>query len=98
MKLELPAVPRSNGELVFQSPWESRAFGLAVALAESGALEWDDFRVQLVRAIEDRDPTQPYNYYEYWLNALEQALVTTGVVDTRALLASVKSVLDHPEH
>ena len=30
--------PRANGELVFEAPWESRAFGVAVALHESGAL------------------------------------------------------------
>ena len=26
------APPRDNGELVFAAPWESRAFGLALAL------------------------------------------------------------------
>ena len=30
------APPRSNGELVFAEPWESRAFGVAVALARRG--------------------------------------------------------------
>lgn len=91
-------VPRSNGELLFESPWESRAFGLAVALAESKALVWDDFRAELVRAIDERDPQAPYRYYEYWLIALERALVSTGVFDTSALSASVRSVMDHREH
>jgi nitrile hydratase accessory protein len=96
---ELPAdVPRSNGELLFESPWESRAFGLAVALADSGALVWDDFRTELVKAIGERDPETPYRYYEYWLTALERALVSTGVFDTSALSASVRSALDRPEH
>jgi len=96
---ELPAdVPRSNGELLFEFPWESRAFGLAVALADSGALGWDDFRAELVRAIGERDPEAPYRYYEYWLIALERALVSTGVFDTSALSASVRAVMDHPEH
>ena len=26
------SLPRSNGELIFDAPWEGRAFGLAVAL------------------------------------------------------------------
>ena len=30
------APPRSNGELVFEAPWESRSFGMAVALSEPG--------------------------------------------------------------
>jgi nitrile hydratase accessory protein len=96
---ELPAdVPRSNGELLFEFPWESRAFGLAVALAEAGALAWDDFRAELVKAIDERDFEAPYRYYEYWLTALERALVSTGVFDTSALSASVRSVLEHREH
>ena len=28
------ALPRKNGELVFEAPWEGRAFGLAVALSD----------------------------------------------------------------
>ena len=32
------APPRRNGELVFEVPWESRAFGVALALCEAGAL------------------------------------------------------------
>ena len=33
------ALPRENGELVFQAPWEARAFGLAVALNEKDLYE-----------------------------------------------------------
>ena len=45
------AVPRKNGELVFKAPWEGRVFGMAVALNETGAYPWDDFRSQLVQKI-----------------------------------------------
>ena len=34
------AFPRKNGELVFEAPWEARAFGLAVALSEAGQFPW----------------------------------------------------------
>ena len=30
------AMPRSNGELVFDAPWQSRAFGMAVGLSRAG--------------------------------------------------------------
>ena len=30
------ALPRPNGELVFSTPWEGRAFGIAVALKNAG--------------------------------------------------------------
>ncbi|MDT7620396.1 MAG: hypothetical protein QOF99_1297, partial [Pseudonocardiales bacterium] len=36
------APPRSNGELVFAEPWESRAFGMAVTLFDAGAFRWPD--------------------------------------------------------
>jgi hypothetical protein len=37
LDVEGPAAPpRSNGELAFAAPWESRAFGLAMALHDGG--------------------------------------------------------------
>ena len=41
------ALPRKNGELVFEAPWEARAFGLAVALNDSGLYPWRDFSQRL---------------------------------------------------
>ena len=35
------AMPRSNGELVFDAPWQSRAFGMAVSLSRAGYFSWD---------------------------------------------------------
>ena len=69
-------LPRKNGELVFQAPWEGRAFGIAVALNEKGAYHWDVFRRRLVSEIGGGSP----DYYESWLNALESLLISTGVV------------------
>ena len=52
LDIEGPAAPpRSNGELVFAAPWESRAFGLAMALHDGGLFEWEDFRQQLIAAV-----------------------------------------------
>ena len=34
------ALPRKNGELVFDSEWEGRVFGLAVALNDRGLPSW----------------------------------------------------------
>jgi nitrile hydratase accessory protein len=68
--------PRSNGELVFEAPWESRAFGVAVALKEAGALDYERFRAALIEEIADSDGA----YYERWAAALERVLVAGGVV------------------
>jgi hypothetical protein len=62
------APPRKNGELVFEAPWESRAFGMIVALLEREGLGWDAFRPHLVRAI-DADPD--HTYYEQLAVALD---------------------------
>ena len=77
------APPRSNGELVFAEPWESRAFGMAVTLSDAGAFGWDAFRDRLVARIGAweaahgvDDPS--FRYYEHWLAALEDVLVGTG--------------------
>ena len=70
------APPRDNGELVFAAPWESRAFGLALALNEAGLIDWEDFRQALIREIGDWEAAHPsgagWSYYECWLRALER--------------------------
>ena len=45
------APPRENGELAFSAPWESRLFGLTMALVEAGRLDWEAFRGRLIGAI-----------------------------------------------
>ena len=55
------ALPRRNGELVFEEPWEGRAFGLAVAMNERGVYDWADFRDRLVAetAADERTASRP---------------------------------------
>ena len=86
------APPRENGELAFDEPWESRAFGIAVALHDAGTVHFEDFRARLVDEIrswqDEHDPTEGgYRYYERWLVALEGTLLGQGVVDEAALSA-----------
>ncbi|MEM7346236.1 MAG: nitrile hydratase accessory protein [Chloroflexota bacterium] len=45
------ALPRKNGELQFEEPWEARAFGLAVALNEQGTYPWKSFSEGLAHEI-----------------------------------------------
>jgi hypothetical protein len=66
------ALPRQNGDLVFEAPWQGRAFGVAVNLARSLDVDWDEFRSRLITAIED-DPNRPY--FESWVVALEALAV-----------------------
>jgi nitrile hydratase accessory protein len=70
------ALPRQNGELVFDAPWQGRVLGMALAVVEERELEWDDFRERLIAAI-DAEPTRPY--YESWTAALTDLVVDLGV-------------------
>jgi nitrile hydratase accessory protein len=86
LDLDRPAAPpRSNGELVFESPWESRLFGITMALYEAGRFEWDEFRRLLIDEIThwERDaaqrPDAQWSYYARWHAALERLLVARGL-------------------
>lgn len=71
------APPRQNGELVFAAPWESRLFGLTMALHQAGAFGWEEFRVELIAAIGEWERSAdrgPWRYYERWQLALERLL------------------------
>ncbi len=76
------APPRQNGELVFAAPWESRLFGLTMALLQAGAFEWEEFRAQLIAAIGEweRQPDHgAWRYYERWQVALERLLAAKNL-------------------
>ena len=54
------APPRPNGELLFESPWEARVFGITMSLYEAGLFEWEE----------------EWNYYECWAAAFERLLAS----------------------
>jgi hypothetical protein len=70
------ALPRRNGELAFDEPWQGRAFGAALAVVQAHDLDWDDYRRRLVTAIGE-DPDRPY--WESWLVALERLVDDLGI-------------------
>jgi nitrile hydratase accessory protein len=78
-------LPRDNGELVFEEPWQGRALSMGVvALKRSGA-SWTEFRHHLAAAIAAHPRTQSESdataYYTAWLDALEALLTERGVLD-----------------
>lgn len=75
------ALPRQNGELVFATPWEARAFGLAVALQEHGVYEWREFSAALAAEIAPAERAGNVStYYERWLSSLEKLLIANDLV------------------
>jgi nitrile hydratase accessory protein len=87
LDVEGPAAPpRSNGELVFAAPWESRAFGLAMALHDGGLFEWESFRQELIRAVAGAEAAGgEFSYYRCWLEALQALLESSGLVDVASV-------------
>ena len=93
------ALPRKNGELVFEQPWESRAFGLAVGLSEAGVLPWPEFREALVSAIQEserRDDDR--TYYEQWASALERLALDRGLVTEESLRGRAQWLEEESRH
>lgn len=80
------APPRANGELVFDAPWQGRAFGVTAALAEAGRLDWADFQAALIERVgradgADEDTGTPDGYWRCWLDALGAVTGAAGQVD-----------------
>src|SRR5580765_7456453 len=77
------ALPRSNGELVFEAPWEGRAFGIAVALNEQSVYPWRSFRDALVDHIaEDEAASRLTAFSGRWLAPHDTLLQSPDVRNT----------------
>ena len=80
------ALPRENGELIFQAPWEARAFGLAVALNAKELYEWREFSAELAATIAAADQNDdPSSYYTRWVASLEELLIARGLLSREQL-------------
>jgi nitrile hydratase accessory protein len=84
------ALPRANGELVFQAPWEGRIFGVTLALYESGRFEWPEFQSRLIAAIAAHETSLAedsgdYDYYACWLEAFRSLATDKGWLDAAGL-------------
>ncbi len=97
------APPRANGELVFTEPWESRAFGVAVALHDAGVVDFEAFRARLIGEIGEWQGSHSpedlgYRYYERWLTALERTLLSERILDPASLEAARAAIAHDWEH
>jgi nitrile hydratase accessory protein len=78
-------LPRDNGELVFEEPWQGRALGMGVVVLERTGAPWSEFRRQLAAAIAAHPALEGESaagaYYRCWLDALEALLAQRGLID-----------------
>jgi hypothetical protein len=76
--VDVEGLPRRNGELAFDEPWQPRVFGLAAGVVETScAGDWEPFRRRLVAALAEV-PERPY--WRSWTVALEALLVDHDLV------------------
>jgi nitrile hydratase accessory protein len=93
------APPRRNGELVFAAPWESRIFGVTLALHEAGVFGWEEFRQRLIAEIAERERghgAAGWSYWVCWLAALEGLLAAKKLCDAPELDARVRALAARP--
>jgi len=92
-------LPRDNGELVFEQPWQGRALGMGVVALQRTGATWPEFRRHLITAIGARpkDDGESYAtaYYAAWLDALE-ALLTERELLNEAELMDVREPTPSP--
>jgi nitrile hydratase accessory protein len=78
-------LPRDNGELVFEEPWQGRALGMTVVAIDRTGASWRDFRRHLAAAIAAHEPAEQESaataYYAAWLDALEALLTERSALD-----------------
>ena len=82
------ALPGDGNELVFNSPWEAKAFAIVLALHQQGHYSWTEWAQALggeIRAAGDEDDGT--GYYLLWLSAAEKLIASKALVDESELLA-----------
>ncbi len=92
---EAIAPPQANGELLFDAPWQGRAFGMVHSLVDAGQFSWDEFREQLIVALE-QGAVGAERYYECFLQALEQTLVAKTLIGQAAIDRKAKEFAARP--
>ncbi|WAH60772.1 nitrile hydratase accessory protein [Pseudomonas silvicola] len=93
------ALPKNQEKLVFDEPWQGRAFGLALALAEQGSYQWDEFRASLIATIgawdKTHSPDDPdWHYYQHWLASLEKLAMDKALITEADLQERTQAFLE----
>ena len=77
----VPGLPSdSQGEPVFEAPWQAQAFAMTLALFERGLFSWPEWAQLLGREIADGHHGDGNDgYYHAWLAALEKMAAKKGL-------------------
>jgi len=80
----LPDMVMADNEPVFNEPWEAQAFAMVVNLHQKGAFTWAEWASALSTQIQN---SEPMDYYQHWLQALESIVAEKQLTSTDALLS-----------
>jgi hypothetical protein len=83
-------IPIDPNEPLFFDEWERRVFGVTLAVAYAGLLNFDEFRFGI-----ERMPAWQYfaaRYYEKWAATLETNMIEKGVITPEELEARVNEL------
>ena len=86
----LGPIPIDPNEPLFFDEWERRVFGVTLAVAYAGLLNFDEFRFGI-----ERMPAWQYfaaRYYEKWAATLETNMVEKGVITPEEIEARVNEL------
>jgi nitrile hydratase accessory protein len=94
------ALPRRNGELTFNHPWESRLFAITFNLYEQGHFAWSEFQEQLIVQIQNYESQQlqkgeepdPKKYYESWLAAFKAILEKKEILSAQDIERTLQHI------
>ena len=88
-------VPIEEDEPVFHAPWEGRVYAMAIAAGKKRLTE----PVGLRAYIEGLDPARylASSYYERWMGALEDALISKGIATREDLDRRTAQFADNPD-
>lgn len=83
-------LPRENGELIFENPWESKVFAMAVILFKEGVYTWNQFNEEFVKKIGEHESKNPQTeavsqYYHNWMEAFEKILLDKDIITQEQL-------------
>ncbi|WP_086082399.1 nitrile hydratase accessory protein [Rhizobium etli] len=88
--LGLPKSP--EGGPVFPEPWAAEAFAMTVHLNEKGLFAWSEWAETLSRQLHQPGRADDgSDYFDCWVAALSELLVSRGIADASAILDLQKS-------
>lgn len=92
---DIPRIPTgADDDIVFNNPWEAKAFALVVHLYQQGHFTWPEWAEQLGREIKAAGAEDDGSrYYLLWL-AVAEKLVADKALCPRAELSERKAALE----